>query len=49
MSASLNSVKYHIIDVDLQVGEDNIHEALIGCACVLEAEGHDILVVVIMV
>lgn len=49
MSASLNSVKYHIIDLGLQVGEDNIHEALVGCACVLEAEGHDIVVVVIVV
>lgn len=54
MTASLDSFKYHIIDVDLQVlpylvGEDNIHESQVSGANVLEVEDHDNVLVVSMI
>lgn len=42
---------YHVVNIDLQVlpylvGDYNVYESLVGGTNILEAEGHDIIVVV---
>lgn len=54
MTTPHDSLNYHVIDIDLQVflylvGEDNIHEALVGGVNVLKDERHDIIMIVVMI
>lgn len=54
MVASFGCFHNHVVNINLQVlayimGEHNVHESLVGGTNILEAEGYDIVVVVIMI
>lgn len=54
MVVPLDSLHYHIINIDLyvppnMVGEHDVHDSLVGGANIVEVEGCDIIVVVVVI